>query len=78
MSLTEMISKRADYWDLDIETAKMIKDACVELVQSILFSARNGFTAINLRTQYTRSDVSRSEGQATQKTFLGIPLGSKH
>ena len=79
MSLTELIAKRADYWELDIETAKLIKDSCVELVQTILFSARNGFTAINLKTQYSRQDVSRSEGGMgeSQKTFLGIPLGKK-
>ena len=54
MSLTELCAKRSDYWELDIEVAKSIKDAAIELVQSILFSARRGFTAINLRTQYTR------------------------
>lgn len=75
MSISELFAKRADYWEMDIETSKMIKDSAVELIQSILFSARNGFTAINLRTQYTRNDVSRTEGQQTQKTFMGIPIG---
>ena len=78
MSLTELVAKRADYWELDIETAKSIKDACIELIQSILFSARNGFTAINLRTTYSRQDVSRTDGgQSSPRTFMGIPLG-KH
>jgi len=76
MSLTELCAKRADYWEMDIETCKMIKDSAIELVQSILFSARNGFTAVNLRTQYTRSDVSRSEPNQAGKTFMGIPLSS--
>ena len=76
MSLSELVAKRADYWELDMEVAKSIKDACMELVQSILFSARNGFTAINLRTTYSRQDVSRTDGsQQTSKTFMGIPLG---
>ena len=76
MSLTELIAKRADYWELDIETAKLIKDSCIELVQSILFSARNGFTAINLRTTYSRSEVMRADsGQQNGKSFMGIPLG---
>lgn len=79
MSLTELIAKRAGYWELDIETAKMIKDSCVELAQSILFSARKGFTAINLRTTYSRQDVNRGEGgEQQQKTFLGIPLSRKN
>lgn len=77
MSLTELCAKRADYWEMDIETVKMIKDSAIELVQSILFSAKNGFTAVNLRTQYTRSDVSRSEPTQTGKTFMGIPLGGQ-
>ena len=58
--------------------AKSIKDSMVELVWDVLASSRNGFTAINLRTQYTRQDVSRNDSQQqTQKTFLGIPLGKK-
>lgn len=76
MSISELFAKRADYWEMDIETCKMIKDSAIELIQSILFSARNGFTAINLRTQYTRNDVSRNDSaQNTQKTFMGIPIG---
>lgn len=76
MSMAENIAKRSDAWELDVETAKMIKDAAVELIQSILFRAKKGFTAINMRTQYSRSDVSRSDNQpSTKKSFLGISLG---
>lgn len=77
MSLTELISKRAGYWELDIETAKAIKDASIELVQSILFSARNGFTAINIRTQYSKQDINRNDPKESGKSFLGIGLGGK-
>lgn len=79
MSLSELIAKRSTEWELDIETAKSIKDSALELVKSILFSARNGFTAINLKTQYSKQDVSRtdSSGNKQQRSFLGIPLGSK-
>jgi len=78
MSLSELIAKRADYWELDMEAAKAIKDSCVELTQSTLFRARKGFTAINMRTQYSKQDISRSDdSNKSKKTFLGIPLGSK-
>ena len=79
MSLSELIAKRADMWELDMEACKLIKDSCVELVQSILFSARNGFTAINLRSTYSRQEVSRTDSsQQNQKTFMGIPLSGKN
>jgi len=78
MSISELIAKRCDKWDMDIEIAKNIKDACIELVWDVLASSRDGFTAINLKSQYSRQEVSRidnSEGQ--KRSFLGIPLGRK-
>jgi hypothetical protein len=76
MSITELFAKRADYWELDCEVAKSIKDSCIELIQSILFRARRGFTAINLRSTYSKSEVSRTDQQnKPTKTFLGIPIG---
>lgn len=78
MSLAELVAKRADYWEMDMETAKAIKDACVEFVQSILFRARKGFTSVNLRSTYQRSEVSRSDTHDSGKrSFLGIPLGGR-
>lgn len=78
MSITELIAKRSGLWQLDIETAKAIKDSAVELVWDIVASSRDGFTAINLRSQYSKQDISRTETEgAKQKTFLGIPIGGK-
>lgn len=77
MSLTELIAKRADYWKMDIETAKAVKDAAVELVQSILFSSRNGFTAINIRTQYSKQDINRNDQKDSGRGFLGLPIGGR-
>lgn len=75
MSIAEMFARRSDAWEMDEEVAKPILDAALELVEDIVFSARNGFTAINLRTQYSETRMGR-EGQANmQKTFMGIPLG---
>ena len=79
MSLTELVSKRAGIWELDIETAKAIKDAAIEIVQSVMFCARNGFTAINVRTTYSKQDVTRTDASEQKKggSFLGIPLGGR-
>lgn len=79
MSITELIAKRANKWCMEIETAKSIKDSCVELVWNVISSSRNGFTAINLRSQYSRSDVTRSDNQSKEggRSFLGIPLGKR-
>jgi len=77
MSITEFFAKRCDRWEMDLETMKAIKDACIEMVQDIVFSSRSGFTAINLKSQYSRSDVTRSEGTSSEskgRSFLGIPL----
>lgn len=81
MSITELIAKRSDAWDMAIEVAKSIKDSAVELVWDISAASRDGFFAINLRTSYSRSDVSRTDTTASQsagkRSFLGIPLPSK-
>lgn len=78
MSFTEMIAKRSGLWELDIEAAKSIKDAAVELAWATLASSRDGFTAINLRSQYNRQDIRRSdEASGSQRTFMGLPIGSK-
>ena len=75
MSLSEQFAKRCDLWNLDVEVAKALKDACVEFVQTILFRARSGFTAINLKTVYSKQDVTRHDQQQSQnKSFLGIPI----
>lgn len=78
MSLSELFAKRCDTWEMNLETMKSIKDSCLEVIEDIVFSSRSGFTAINLKSQYSRSDVSRSEGGTQQqRSFLGIPLGRK-
>lgn len=78
MSITELIAKRSGVWQLDIETAKSIKDSAVELVWDTVACSRDGFTAINLRSQYSKQDITRTEGESgKQKSFLGIPIGGK-
>jgi len=75
-SMAELIAKRSDAWELKEEIAKSIMDSSVELVFDILCASRNGFTAINLKSTYQKSDVTRSDSQSggQQKSFLGIPI----
>jgi hypothetical protein len=77
MSLSELFAKRCSNWEMDIEVMKSIKDACISLMWDSVTSARNGFTAINLRSQYMKQDVSRSDTSTNQKSggFLSNLLG---
>ena len=72
-TVTETISKRADDWDLDEELAKTLKEMTINMVWSVVAAARNGFTAMNARSTYSRHEnaqVSSTEGES--KSFLGI------
>ena len=55
-TLIDKIAKRADDWELDEELAKSLKEAIVNLVQDVVFSARGGFTAMNVRSSYGRQE----------------------
>lgn len=74
MSLLDLFTKRADDWDMEEEMVKPILDSCIELVQDVVFAARRGFTATNMRSQYTRSEVQSTQSQGEQggKSFLGL------
>lgn len=80
MSVTEFFAKRSDSWELAIESAKAVKDSCVDLAWDISAASRDGFFAINLRSSYSRSDVQRTDTSSGggKRSFLGISLpGSK-
>lgn len=79
MSISELVAKRSDKWEMDMEIAKSIKDAAVELVWDVIASSRDGFTAINIRSQYSKSDITRTDSQPREggKSFFGIPLGKR-
>lgn len=63
MSLAETFAKRASTWELNIELMKTILDACINLVWDVESMSKEGFLSINLRSQYTKSDVSRTDAQ---------------
>ena len=77
MSISEMFTKRSDEWGMDEETAKPILDAALEIVEDIVFCARNGFTAMNLRTQYQEQRVNKDDGGAPATNFLGLKSGGR-
>ena len=52
---------------------KPIIDSCLDMVEDIVFSSRNGFTAINIKSSYQRSEVEKFGGETNQpKSVLGI------
>ncbi|MCK9430519.1 MAG: hypothetical protein M0R17_11005 [Candidatus Omnitrophica bacterium] len=73
--LTDLIAKRADDWDLDEDLVKSLKESCLSLIEDIIFSSINGFTAMNLRSSYSRSETSNTtlDNPITQKRgILGL------
>jgi len=73
--LIEMFASRADDWELDEDLAKPLKESCVGLIEDIIFSSRGGFTAINLRSSYHRSESSNTNSElspSSKKSILGI------
>jgi hypothetical protein len=71
-TLIDKIAKRADDWDLDEDLAKSLKEAIVSLVQDVVFSARGGFTAMNLRSSYHRSESSNTTMDGSDKAGGGL------
>lgn len=65
---------RADLWDLDEELEKMLLESLVSLVQDIVFSSRGGFTAMNLKTQYSRHETGDITKQEEGKTIMGVKV----
>jgi hypothetical protein len=74
-TLIETFSLRADDWDLDEELIKPIQEACLSLVQDIIFSSRGGFTAMNIRSSYSRNENTNiSQTGQEGKTIMGVKV----
>lgn len=73
-TVIELIQLRADDWDLDEELAKPLEEECVGLIQDIVFSSRDGFTATNMRSTYSRHENANigSDREEGGKSLLGI------
>ena len=74
-TLIETFSLRADDWDLDEELIKPIQESCISLVQDVVFSSRGGFTAMNIRSSYTRNEnTSISQSGQDKRNIMGVPI----
>jgi len=76
MTLVNSLYLNSDKWGIGLSDVEAIKESALRLVWDVAASSRDGFTAINLRSQYSKSDVSHSDNKPKSKrSFLGIPLG---
>lgn len=74
-TLIETFSLRADDWDLDEELIKPIQESCISLVQDVVFSSRGGFTAMNIRSSYSRNENTNiSQSGKEGKSIMGVPV----
>jgi len=73
-AMIEMFSLRADDWGLDEEMAKPLLESCISIIEDIVYSSRNGFTAINIKSQYSRHENANSSNDDSQstKSILGL------
>ena len=72
-ALIEMFQLRADDWELEEEMAKPLLEACVGIIEDIMLSSLGGFTAINIKSQYTRHENANAS-QEPSKSILGIKI----
>jgi len=73
-TLIETFSLRADDWNLDEELIKPIMESCVSLVEDVIFSSRGGFTAMNIKSQYSRHETASGDNQDNRKTIMGMKV----
>jgi len=72
-TLIETFSLRADDWNLDEELIKPIQESCIALVEDVIFSSRGGFTAMNIKSQYSRHETASGDHQ-NKKTVMGVNI----
>jgi hypothetical protein len=76
MTLVNSLYLNADLWEIGLNEVEALKESALRLVWDVAASSRDGFTAINLRSQYSMSEVSHSDNKPKSRgSFLGIPLG---
>jgi hypothetical protein len=73
-TLIETFSLRADDWELDEELIKPIQESCLSLVEDVIFSSRGGFTAMNIRSSYSRHENANLTNQDEGKKIMGIKV----
>lgn len=73
-TLIETFCLRADDWDLDEELIKPIMESCISLVEDVIFSARGGFTAMNIRSSYSRHENASISPDEKDRKILGVKV----
>ncbi|MDD4110148.1 MAG: hypothetical protein PHS54_01190 [Clostridia bacterium] len=74
-TIIETFSLRADDWELDEELIKPIQESCLALVEDVIFSSRGGFTAMNVRSQYSRHENANTTNSGDEgKKIMGIKV----
>ncbi len=73
-TLIETFSLRADDWELDEELIKPIMEACISLVEDVIFSSRGGFTAMNIRSSYSRHENANISPEEKERKILGVKI----
>lgn len=77
-TLISALYQNIDKWEIGLDDVEALKEAAIRLVWDVAASSREGFTAVNLKSQYQRSEVSHSEDKPRAGgSFLGLPLGRK-
>jgi len=74
-TIIETFSLRADDWELDEELIKPIQESCLSLVEDVIFSSRGGFTAMNIRSSYSRhenANIGREDRE--DRKILGVKI----
>jgi hypothetical protein len=71
-ALIELFQLRADDWDLDEEMAKPLLEACIGIIEDIMLSSLGGFTAINIKSQYTRHENATADNDSNKRNILGL------
>lgn len=61
MTLVNALYLNSDTWEIGLSDTEAIKESALRLVWDVAASSRDGFTAINLRSQYSMNEISHSE-----------------
>ena len=76
MTLVNSLYLNSDLWEIGLNDVEALKESAIRLVWDVAASSRDGFTAINLRSQYSMSEVSHLDNKPKSRgSFMGIPLG---
>ena len=77
-TMIELFELRADEWELDEELLKPLLEACIGFIQDVVFSSRNGFSAINAKSQYSRHETFTGNSNEQQpRSILGLGRGRR-